>query len=57
MAGLHNFSQREQKESEGKWKARKGGGMLLVREEIFFFFSLIFLNWLKEGRSANEKTC
>lgn len=25
MAVLHNFSEREQKESEGKWKARKEG--------------------------------
>ena len=25
MAPLHNFSEREQKESEGKWKARKEG--------------------------------
>ncbi len=25
MAVLHNFSEREQKESEGKWKVRKEG--------------------------------
>lgn len=29
MAGLHNFSVREQKESEGKWKARKEGACYL----------------------------
>lgn len=31
MAALHNFSEREQKESEGKWKASKEGACWLKR--------------------------
>lgn len=32
MAGLHNFSVREQKEREGKWKARKEGACYLCSQ-------------------------
>lgn len=41
MAALHNFREREQKESEGKWKAKRRGGVLVeeVRRETAFFTS------------------
>lgn len=45
MAGLHNFSEREQKESQEKWKARKEGACYLyLALACFFFFNVIFPN-------------
>lgn len=44
MAGLHNFSEREQEENEGKMESKKGRGVLLVRGEVkrrlFFLFEI-----------------
>lgn len=39
MAALHNFSEREQKESEGKWKAKEGVLVGEVRRGTVFFSS------------------
>lgn len=49
MAGLHNFSVREHKRKRGKMESKKGGGVLLVLEEVrlgnrlfFFSFSVLY---------------
>lgn len=39
MAALHNFSEREQKKSEGKWKAKEGVLVEEVRRGAVFFSS------------------
>lgn len=39
MAALHNFSKREQKESQGKWKAKEGVLVEEARRGTVFFSS------------------
>lgn len=50
MAALHNFWEREQKESEGKWKAKRRGGVFVeeVRRGIAFFTSYNQMGWEME---------
>ena len=66
MAPLHNFSEREQKESEGKWKARKEGvcnlylrrwGLASACFFCFFYFcvSAEFL-FFKEVHGSRSET-
>lgn len=55
----HRGNRRKAREN-GKLE-KEGACCLYVRKFgaafFFFFSSLIFPNWLKEGRPANEKTC
>lgn len=50
MAVLHNFWEREQKESEGKWKAKRSGGVLVeeVRRGTAFFTS--YTKWAEKWK-------
>lgn len=59
MALLHNFSEREQKESEGKWKARKEGACCILGGEawhrlVFLFQFFVLPNWLRECRGVTQ---
>lgn len=50
MAALHNFWEREQKEGEGKWKAKRRGGVLVeeVRRGTAFFTS--YTKWAEKWK-------
>lgn len=60
MAVLHNFSEREQKESKGKWKARKEGVCYLylsrwgLAPDCFSFSNFLLSNWLRKCRGVTR---
>lgn len=61
MAVLHNFSEREQKESEGKWKARKEGACCILGGEawhqLVFLFQFLYFQTGWESAEEWPKVC